>query len=141
MKWMIITTCLCLALNISAQENKKREVAEAIEKLHKAMVDADSTSLSKMVSPILEYVHSSGAVDYKKQFIEKIVSGKSDFVKIDIAEQFITISKKTAIVRHVLTADTNDSGKPGHIQLSIMQVWQKSGGHWRLLARKATKMT
>ena len=75
----------------------------------------------------------------KKTFVDKIVTGKSDFVSIDLSEQTITVSDKTAIVRHLFKAKTNDGGKPGEVQLRIMLVWQKQKGGWKLLARQAVK--
>jgi len=113
---------------------------KAVENLYEAMVNADSTTMSKMVSGSLLYVHSSGIVDYKDEFISRIMSGASDFVKIETSEAFFNISGKVAIVRHVLSAKTNDGGKPGAVQLLIMQVWQRKGGRWILLARQASKM-
>ncbi len=77
----------------------------------------------------------------KAEFVEKIVSGKSDFVSIDLTEQTISTSEKTAIVRHILTAKTNDDGKPGDVHLRVLLIWQKKNGHWVLLARQAVKMT
>ena len=46
----------------------------------------------------------------------------------------------SAIVRHTLTADTNDSGKPGKVQIKILGVWQQQGGSWKLLARQAVRV-
>ena len=115
-------------------------VAFAVEKLRLAMIDADKITLESLVMDKLSYGHSGGHIDDKKEFVEKIVSGKSDFVTIDLTEQTINISGKTAIVRHMLKAKTNDNGKPGEVHLRILLVWQKQGGKWKLLARQAVKM-
>lgn len=136
---LFLLSCCFIAAACIAQSKAEQEVKTAVEQLHTAMINADSSGLAKLTSPLLAYVHSGGAVDDKAKFIEKIVSGKSDFVTISISGQFITVSKRTAVVRHVLDATTNDSGKPGAIQLRIMQVWQKQGGQWKLLARQAVK--
>ena len=121
-----------------AQE-KENEVAAAVEQLRQAMIDADQSKLESLVSDQLSYGHSSGVIDDKKTFVDKIVTGKSDFVSIDLSEQTITVSDKTAIVRHLFKAKTNDGGKPGEVQLRIMLVWQKQKGGWKLLARQAVK--
>lgn len=42
-------------------------------------------------------------------------------------------------MRHILTAKTNDSGKPGDVHLRILLIFQKEGGSWKLLARQAVK--
>ena len=121
-----------------AQE-KENAVAAAVEQLRQAMIDADQSKLESLVSDQLSYGHSSGVIDDKKTFVDKIVTGKSDFVSIDLSEQTITVSDKTAIVRHFFKAKTNDGGKPGEVQLRIMLVWQKQKGGWKLLARQAVK--
>ena len=121
-----------------AQE-KENAVAAAVEQLRQAMIDADQSKLESLVSDQLSYGHSSGVIDDKKTFVDKIVTGKSDFVSIDLSEQTITVSDKTAIVRHLFKAKTNDGGKPGEVQLRIMLVWQKQKGGWKLLARQADK--
>ena len=121
-----------------AQE-KENAVAAAVDQLRQAMFDVDQSKLESLVSDQLSYGHSSGVIDDKKTFVDKIVTGKSDFVSIDLSEQTITVSDKTAIVRHLFKAKTNDGGKPGEVQLRIMLVWQKQKGGWKLLARQAVK--
>lgn len=127
--------------NSNAQSKQEKAVGNAVEQLRKAMIDADKNALENLVTDDLSYGHSGGHIDDKKEFVEKIVSGKSDFVTIEFAEQTITVSGKTAIVRHKLNATTNDSGKPGEVHLLVLLVWQKQNGHWRLLARQAVKQS
>jgi ketosteroid isomerase-like protein len=125
----------------NAQSKQDKAVADAVEKLRIAMINADKMALEQLVTDKLSYGHSGGHIDDKKEFVEKIVSGKSDFVTIDLSEQTISISGKTAIVRHILKAKTHDGGKPGEVHLRILLVWQKQGGKWKLLARQAVKIT
>jgi hypothetical protein len=91
------------------------------------------------VADDLSYGHSGGKVDTKASFIADLMSGASDFVTIAITDQSIKLVDNVAIVRHTLTADTNDSGKPGKVSIKILGVWQKQGGDWKLLARQAVR--
>lgn len=122
-----------------AQTKEEQAVAEAAEHLRKAMVDGDSATLSSLVLPQLSYGHSGGHVDDKTEFVQKLVSGKSDFVTIDITEQNINIVQDVAVVRHKFHATTNDNGKPGTVDLSVLLIWQKQKKEWKLLARQAVK--
>ena len=122
-----------------AQSKQEIAVANATEQLRKAMVDADKAQLENLVSDKLSYGHSGGHIDDKKEFLEKLVGGSSDFVSIELKDQVVSISGKTAIVRHKLDAKTNDGGKPGEVHLLVLLVWQKQGGRWKLLARQAVK--
>jgi ketosteroid isomerase-like protein len=138
-----IVSVIILSISIltvgSAQTKQEAAVATAVEQLRKAMVDADSVMLDKLTSDKLSYGHSGGHVDDKAEFIQKIASGKSDFVSIDLSEQTISISGKIAVVRHKLNAFTNDNGKPAEVHLLVLLVWQKTGKYWELLARQAVK--
>lgn len=126
-------------LQLNAQTKNEISVANAVEQLRKAMIDADSVMLYHLTAEQLSYGHSGGHVENKSEFVEKIVSGKSDFVTIELLNQTISISKKIAIVRHKLNATTNDKAKPGEVHLSVLLIWQKQHGDWKLLARQAVK--
>lgn len=127
-------------ITTNAQSQAERKVAEAVESLKNAMINADKNGLENLVADKLSYGHSGGAVDDKRTFVEKIVGGQSDFVTIDLSDQTISISGNTAIVRHILKAKTNDGGKPGEVNLRILLIWQKQNGGWKLLARQAVKI-
>ena len=116
------------------------EVAAAAERLRIAMIDPTPAALGTLVADDLSYGHSGGKVDTKASFIADLMDGKSDFVTLAITDQTIkVVDAHTAIVRHTLTADTNDSGKPGKVSIKILGVWQKQGGDWKLLARQAVR--
>ena len=114
-------------------------VTAAAEKLRLAMIDPTRDALSALVADELSYGHSGGKVDTKTSFIADLLSGASDFVTIAITDQTVRIVGNDAIVRHTLSADTNDSGKPGKVTIKILGVWQKQAGQWKLLARQAVR--
>lgn len=121
----------------AAQETQQLEAKVAA--LRTAMIDGDREALLALSAPQLSYGHSGGAIEDQAAFVEKIASGKSDFVTMDLREQTISISGDTALVRHNLKADINDGGVPNTIELGILLVWQKQAGEWKLLARQAFK--
>ena len=144
-KQVIVVLLLLISQKIDVMAQAKKStstdaVAAAVETLRKAMVDADSVTLSQMVSPHLSYGHSSGVVQDKQTFIHALTSGSSDFVTIELSNQTIQVTGSTAIVRHVLSGATNDGGKPGNVKINIILVWQKVKGSWQLLARQAFKV-
>ncbi|MFT3902543.1 MAG: nuclear transport factor 2 family protein [Niabella sp.] len=139
-KWMVITCIVLLpAMFANAQSKSEKQVAAAVATLVKAMEDGDVAALNKIAHKKLTYGHSGGNVQNKAQFVESFATGATDFVKINISDQSITVFDKTAVVRHTLEADTNDNKKPGHIKLKIMTIWQKKGGVWKMIARQAVK--
>jgi hypothetical protein len=70
----------------------------------------------------------------------KNCQGKSDFVTIELTEESIDVSDKLAIVRHHLSAQTNDSEIPGTVMLKVLLVYQFRKGQRMLNARQAVKV-
>lgn len=134
---------LCASLACASYANNdlqdQKQLEEKVSALRTAMIDGDREALLALSAPQLSYGHSSGAMEDQAAFVEKIASGKSDFVTMDLREQTITISGDTALVRHNLKADIKDGGVPNSIELGILLVWQKQAGDWKLLARQAFK--
>ncbi len=122
-----------------AADSEVNVVDKKVAALRLAMIDADAKALKALSSPMLSYGHSGGHIENQAEFIEKIVSGKSDFVTMDLREQTISISGDTALVRHILNADIKDGGVANTIKLGVLLVWQKQQGEWKLLARQAFK--
>jgi ketosteroid isomerase-like protein len=141
MKSILLFVSFCLVLSVGmAQSKDSVQVAKAVNKLASLMVDPNKADLETLVSDQVSYGHSSGKLEGKTSFIESLVSGSSDFVKINLTDQTIQFFGKTAIVRNKLFATTNDGGKPAEVKLALILVWQKQQKAWQLIARQAVKL-
>lgn len=140
-KKIIFIIGFLISLTASAQKmNDKDAVTANAEKLRLAMISGEKSALESLILPELTYGHSGGHIDDAKEFVDKLVTKKSDFVTIDITNQTVHIVGSTAIVRHHLYATTADLGKaPGDVSLDIILVWTKVKNDWKLLARQAVK--
>jgi hypothetical protein len=140
-KKLIFAMTFLMALSVFGQKkNDKDAVTNAAEKLRLAMISGEKSALESLILPELTYGHSSGNIQNAKEFVETLVTKKSDFLTIDITNQNIQIVGNTAILRHHLYATTADLGKdPGEVSLEIILVWTKVKKDWKLLARQAVK--
>jgi ketosteroid isomerase-like protein len=120
-----------------AQSADEKAVADAVEMLRQAMISADRAKLEAAAADALTYGHSSGRLEDKEQFVAAIVEGRSLFRSINLSEQTIHVSGDVAVVRHLLTAETSDGGRPTNVRIGVLLVFQKQGGAWKLLARQA----
>jgi hypothetical protein len=137
---MVLMMATIASMTQAQQKNEEKELATLIEKLRVAMVEADKKALEEIAAEELSYGHSGGHVEGKAEFVEKIVSGKSDFVSIELSNQTIAIVDNNAIVRHNLAAVTLDNGIQGSVSLHVLSVWQKQKGKWKMIARQAVKV-
>lgn len=125
---------------VSEVQNDDPTLTAAVEAFRKALIDPTKPVLDNLTMDELTYGHSSGLVQDKAAFEQALLSGASDFVSIELSQQTVSIVGNTAWVRHILSAVTNDGGKPGETHLSVLMVWVKHKGQWKLLARQAVKV-
>lgn len=129
-----------LIFGANAAFAQKESVENAVNLLTKLMISPDSSALDKLVLKNLSYGHSSGKVQTKEEFLHSLLSGESDFVDISLTDQRVVVQNNTALVRHTLTAKTNDKNVPGNVKLYILLIWSKEKAGWKLLGRQAVKV-
>jgi ketosteroid isomerase-like protein len=125
---------------LMAQSAEEAAVAQAVEKLRTAMIEADRSQLETLTAPQLSYGHSGGTVENKAQFIDVIAGKRTVYKSITHTDQSIGIAGNDAIVRYVFSTDFESGGRPASSRVGVMQVWQKQDGQWRLLARQAFRI-
>jgi hypothetical protein len=124
-----------------AQSADERAVAQAVEAMAKAMLEVDRARLESLAADQLNYGHSAGKIENKKQFVDAIMSREAAFRKLDLSDQTISVVENEAIVRHLMTGETvSPSGQVSPVKVGVLQVWQKKDGNWLLLARQAYRL-
>ncbi len=129
-----------LSVDSLAQSKEEEAISKAVEQMRLLLINPDKAKLEALATSQLTYGHSTGKLENRAAFIEALTSGASDFVSINLTDQTITVVDDTALVRHNLSADTLNDGKPGKANLSVLLVWIKQKGSWQLLARQAVKI-
>ena len=134
---LLILFNLILFSPLFAQTTEEKEVAVSAEALRKAMIDADKSALENLIADDVSYGHSGGKVDDKTSFLESVLTAKNDYKTITISDQTIKMAgKDLAIVRSKFNAEILTDGQIHKPDLSVLQVWQKQKGSWKLLARQ-----
>lgn len=117
-----VLVCLLLSSTLAfAQSKKEKAVSIAVDQLTAALSSGDRAALTAIAANELTYGHSSRKVENKAEFVEAVASGKTDFTKIDISEQTITLVDKLALVRHKMSADIGVQSSV-HVDLGILTV-------------------
>lgn len=137
---LVLLMMLSIGSSYAVTSNNQSTVEQAVETMRLAMLSADKTQLENVALPSLTYGHSSAVIENKAEFVDAIVSGRSGFITLEFQEQTIVTEGDTAIVRHVFSADTNNSGQKGKVKIGVMLVFKKTGEDWKLLARQAYKL-
>lgn len=125
---------------VCAQSGDEAAVTKAIDALSKAIVAADKASLEKLTWPELSYGHSAGRVENQKEFVDALVSKQTVITSIDNPKMSTTLVGDIALSRGTMTFMVAGAGAPTKADLTLLLVWQKRGGEWKLLARQAYKV-
>lgn len=122
-----------------AQAGDSAAVAEAVSTLTKAMLAADKAKLEALTADQLSYGHSAGVIQTKAEFVDVIASKKTAYKSIELSNQTVAVVGSNAIVRHSWVSESGpaDGSKWSVSKIGVLQVWQKQGSDWKLLARQA----
>jgi ketosteroid isomerase-like protein len=131
---------LLLGGAVSAQGGDEAAVAQNVEILRKAQLEADRTKLAQVTSDQVSYGHSDGRVETKEQFIDGVVNRKQVVKSLTFPDLKLSVVGDAAIVRHIFLAESELDGKATTTRIGALQIWQKHGGAWRLLARQGFRL-
>lgn len=134
MRNLLITV---VALGLSASAFAETADEAAVRAAHDSFVKAaragDGAALEKIFADGLQYSHSSGKLETKKEAIAALVKSKGNF---EIQSQTIHVYGKTATIRAKIVSH----GPTGDMPLTMLQVWVKHGKDWQLVERHTTRV-
>jgi ketosteroid isomerase-like protein len=136
---MMATAFAAFASTTPAQADATGDVLAAIEEYRKAMVDGNGARLLEMSADDMSFGHANGIVQTKVEFVKTVVDKVEVFKKVRLYDHWIKVSGDLAIARHTFDADVFYQGKDQNFLLSIIQVWKKEDGRWRLFTRQSFK--
>jgi hypothetical protein len=141
MKTIFSITIVCLLSFATFAQSSQDAIWNRVEALSKAVFETkDSIALQDLVSTRVTYGHSAGNLEDKATMIQKAVASKTTYKNSVLERVSIDVDGKTAIVRHNFRATSVENGTESPLNLSILQVWRKEKGKWRIWARQAVRI-
>lgn len=135
------TASLLPDLTAGAETSDEAAIRRDLERLRKALLSADKVQLEleQLTAAQLSYGHSSGKVQNKSEFVDGVLNRKVVVKSLTFPDVTIAVAGNAAIVRHTYASESEAGGKTDNIRLSVLAVWQKQDGYWKLLARQGFK--
>jgi len=115
-------------------------VKKAVDEFRVAIMKHDKEKLEALTLAQLSYSHSDARVQDKAQFIDGVMTSKSTIKSLEWPEMSVSVVGPNAIVRHLWVSESELDGKVTNTKIGVMQVWQKQGSDWKLLARASFKL-
>ena len=140
MRYLLVISLLLLNITGFAQKGGKESIIKAVAAFDNALVNKDSVALKELLDDQLNYGHSNGWIQTKKDVIADLFNGKLEYKRISAKDTEVRTQGKTAAVRSYTEVDCVLDGKPLSIKLKVLQVWVKKKKHWELFARQSVKI-
>ena len=137
----VVILLLLTSIKTNAQSAKdEKEIIERTQLLSSTIFGTkDSLTLESLFAEKASYGHSHGNLQARKEAIKGISQNKSVYKDTVVKNIYVLFgSKKTAIVRYLFDANENKiDGTISPLHFTIMLVWIKEKGKWKLFGRQA----
>jgi len=130
-----------IALN--AQSKDEKELTEKTYLLsHTVFGSKDSATLESLLAKTVSYGHSHGNLQTRSEMIKGVSHNVSNYSDTAVSGIKIFIEDNTAIVRYLFKAKENKKdGSITDLNFSMLLVFIKENGEWKLMARQAVSVS
>jgi hypothetical protein len=140
---ILITFFFCIAfLGATAQSKDETKLIEKTYLLsHTVFGSKDSVTLETLFAKQATYGHSHGKLQTRKEAIDGACHNQSAYSDTAVSNISVIVEGKTAIVRYLFKANENKKdGTVVPLDFSMMLVWIKEKGDWKLMGRQAVSL-
>ena len=130
---IVLASALCGADPESAIRDAEKGWAQAV-------MARDFQALDKILGDKLIYAHSTGAIESKQQYLERLRSGAQKYDRVVQESVRIVPYGDCAVTHSILRMTGVSNGKPFNDHVMAMHTWQKQAGSWKLVAHQTTKL-
>ncbi len=121
-------------------ESKTQEEIRQLEgRRLRAMMDADTAALDRILGDDLTYTHSNGAVDTKASFLAALKSGKLKYESVTTDGQ-VRVQGDTAVVTGRGAMKVRAGDRELDMAVRFTDVYVKRDGRWQMIAWQSTRI-
>ena len=143
MKKCFIIAVASIFLNtlLYCQTNKlDQQIIQLSERKFEWLINKNYDSLNTILDERLNYVHSNGWIQTKKDIIDDLKNGKIEYQQVSTTEATVRFYDNTAILiaNGKFTGLINNT--PFALNLIFTEIYIKNGNKWLLVSRHANKI-
>jgi ketosteroid isomerase-like protein len=135
---LLVTFCASLLTVRGAFADEAIVAAE--KNWAKAVMAMDFKAMEEIYSDDLIYAHSTGVVESKKEYLDKLRKGTQKYELVEHENTTTKVFGNAAIAHATVRMKGTSSDKPFHSRLMLIHVWVMQGGKWRMVAHQTTKL-
>jgi hypothetical protein len=145
MKRCVFAVILFLAVCVHAQQPAASPAAQEVLQVEKtrvnALVQGDLSLLEKLFADDLTYVHSSGLLESKAEFLGELRSGERKYHSMEHDNGVaVRAYGDTVILTGSTKVAVTTRRQSQNLHLRFTEAWLKRAGKWQVVAWHATKI-
>ena len=106
------------------------KVLEVYNKMQKAMIEKDFTTLNEIVLDGTKFVHMSGKTQTKQEFFDEIADGTLNYYKTELKNVKITVDENTATLFCTVYLTAKVYGMSGTFPMNVNAHFTKIKNKW-----------
>jgi len=140
MKSLLVLCALAPLAVVLHAADAAAEIRDAEQSWANAVLHRDYAALNRIFSDRLIYAHSTGAIQNKQEYLDRLRSGAQRYDSI-VHESTRVVPYGDAAVSHSILRMTGVSnGKPFNDHVMALHLWVRQDGRWVLAAHQTTKL-
>jgi hypothetical protein len=128
-------------LHASDRDNVTKVIVAVDSERADAQVRKDFATLDRTLGDDLTYIHASGLVQNKAEFLADLKSGKRTYTLIRNSDVTVRLLKGAAVVTAGSEIHVVHEGKENDLSIRVTEVYALRKGHWQLIAYQSTRVT
>lgn len=143
MKRLVVFVFILIVFAVNAQsKNEKELIARTYLLSHTVFGTKDSLTLEDLFAKTATYGHSHGKIQTRKEAIDGISHNQSTYSDTAVSNISVFFAGgDMAIVRCLFKANEHTKdGRTVPLDFSMMLVWVKEKGKWKLFGRQAVSL-
>ena len=116
------------------------EIRQADKQWAAAVQARDLAALERIFDDGLIYAHSTGIVETKKQYIERLRGGKQRYDQVTIEKSQVALHGDAAVTLSWVRMSGRSNERLFNDHVMMTHVWVRKGGAWKLAAHQTTKL-
>lgn len=125
---------------LCAQSSEELAVRTLSQKKYDWLIGRQADSLDRMLDDRLQFVHSNGWVQTKREVLDDMRSGKLVYQRVTVKEAVVRLYDKAAVVNGLGTFEGVNSGTAFKLDLRYTEVYVYDQDRWMMVSRHSNRM-
>ncbi len=139
---LIALSTMLLPHDLYASDSTKEQnaVLAIDQERTEAQIKQDAPALDRLLADDLTYVHASGLVQGKADFIADLKEGKRVYKAVNNSDVKVRLLQDAAVITAKSEITVSFAGKENALSLQVIEVYAKRHGRWQLIAYQSTRL-